>query len=220
MSMIVDKTPPELHRPSRPGEPAWEIATLFPTQGAWSEEAYLALPSNRLLELNDRCLEVLPMPTYFHELIVEFLYDLLRAFVRQHSQGKVMRAPLPIRLWEGQMREPDVFFLRHERLNELALAGNRGQPDGADLVMEVVSPGPQNRERDLEVKRKEYARAGIAEYWIVDSERRTITVLTLEDAEYRVAGEFDDTQSANSILFPLFSVSVHAAFQAGEASGE
>ena len=152
------------------------------------------------MELNDGCLEILPLPTYFHELIAEFLYDLLRSFVQERGIGKVMRAPLPIRLWAGQMRELDILFLRPDRLQQLAKAGNRAQPDGADLVMEVVSPGAQNRERDLEVKRLEYARAGIAEYWIVDPEDRTITVLQLIGDTYQIAGEFDVRQSAASVL--------------------
>ena len=215
MSTAIGDTDTPLRQSAR-GEPAWEIATLFPRQGAWSEAAYLALPSNRLLELNDGCLEVLPMPTYFHELIVEFLYDLLRAHVRDRGLGKVMRAPLPIRLWDGQMREPDVLFLSPERVQQLAKAGNRAQPDGADLVMEVVSPGVQNRERDLDVKRLEYARAGISEYWIVDPELRTITVLQLASTTYQVAGVFNATQSATSVLIPGFTVSVEAAFKAAE----
>ena len=216
MSATVDNTT-DSHRRSVRGEPAWEIATLYPIQGTWTEAAYLALPTNHMLELNDGCLEILPMPTYFHELIVEFLYDLLRSFVRERGLGKVMRAPLPIRLWAGQMREPDVLFLRPDRLQQLAKAGNRAQPEGADLVMEVVSPGPQNRERDLDVKRLEYARAGIVEYWIVDPELRTITVMGLVGDVYRVSGEFKTGQTATSILLPGFSVSVEAAFAAGEA---
>ncbi len=214
---INEASPP--HRPSIRGEPAWEIATLFPVLGTWSEAAYLALPSNRLMELNDGCLEILPMPTYFHELIVEFLYDLLRKFVKDRGLGKAMRAPLPIRLWAGQMREPDVIFLRPERLQLLATAGNRAQPEGADLVMEFVSPGPQNRERDLEVKRLEYARAVIAEYWIVDPELRKITVLELTGESYRVYGEFDESQLAASPRLPGFSVSLRDAFQSGEVVG-
>ncbi len=216
MSATVDNAT-DSHRRSVRGEPAWEIATLYPIQGTWTEAAYLALPTNHMLELNDGCLEILPSPTYFHELIVEFLYDLLRSFVRERGLGKVMRAPLPIRLWAGQMREPDVLFLRPERLQQLAKSGNRAQPDGADLVMEVVSPGPQNRERDLDVKRLEYARAGIAEYWIIDPELRTITVMELAGDVYRVSGEFKTDQTATSILLPGFSVSVEAAFAAGEA---
>lgn len=50
------------------------------------------------------------------------------------------------------------------------------------LVMEVVSGGPQDRKRDLVIKRAEYAAAGIPEYWIVDPESRRITVLTLVGA--------------------------------------
>lgn len=215
MSTIIDDTNTPGH-PSVRGEPAWEIATLFPRQGTWSEAAYLALPSNRLMELNDGCLEILPMPTYFHELIVEFLYDLLRAFVKERGLGKVMRAPLPIRLWDGQMREPDLLFLRPDRVQKLAEAGNHAQPDGADLVVEVVSPGPQNRERDLVVKRQEYAQAGIAEYWIVDPEVRTVTILELVGDRYHVAGEFHPAQSATSILLPGFAVSVASVFEAAE----
>jgi len=215
MSTTIDDTDAAFRRSAR-GEPAWEIATLFPLQGTWSEEAYLALSSNRLLELNDGCLEVLPTPTYFHELIVEFLYDLLRLFVKDRGLGKVMRAPLPIRLWAGQMREPDVLFLRPDRLQQLARAGNRAQPDGADLVMEVVSPGAHNRERDLEVKRSEYARAGISEYWIVDPEQQMISVLSLNGDVYRVAGEYGLDQTASSVLLPGFTVAVQAAFDAGD----
>ncbi len=215
MSVTINDTK-EVCRRSVRGEPAWEVATLFPMQGMWSESAYLALLGNRLIELNDGCLEFLPQPTYFHEMIVEFLYDLLRAFVKERGLGKVMRATLPIRLWDGQMREPDVLFLRPDRLHKLANAGNRAQPDGADLVMEVVSPGALNRERDLEVKRKEYATAGIAEYWIVDPELRTITVLKLAEDVYFVAGEYQPNQLAMSHLLPGFTVLVDHVFQAAE----
>ncbi len=131
MSVNIDDTKVTA-RQSKRGEPAWEIATLFPQQGMWSEASYLSFATNRLIELNDGCLEFLPQPTYFHELIVEFLYELLRAFVKERGLGKVMRAPLPIRLWDGQMREPDILFLRPDRLRKLAEAGNRAQPDGAD----------------------------------------------------------------------------------------
>lgn len=215
MSATIDDTNVPTRQSVR-GEPAWEIATLFPKQGMWSESAYLALPGNRLMELNNGCLEILPMPTYFHELIVEFLYDLLRAFVKERGLGNVMRAPLPIRLWDGQMREPDLLFLRPDRIQKLAEAGNRAQPDGADLVMEVVNPGAQNRERDLEVKRREYAKAGIAEYWIVDPELRTITVLKLAGDAYFVAGEYQSNQLATSRLLPGFTVSVDQVFKAAE----
>ena len=54
---------------------------------------------------------------------------------------------------------------------------------GADLVIEVVSD--QGRPRDLEIKRQEYAQAGIPEYWIVDPQLEQITVLALEGSRLR-----------------------------------
>ena len=62
----------------------------------------------------------------------------------------------------------------------------RKQPDGADLAIEVVSEGAEARERDLETKRAEYARAGISEYWIVDPQESRITVLTLDGQTSRI----------------------------------
>src|SRR5947209_6819180 len=116
-------------RTSQRGEPAWEVALLFPNQGHWTEGEYLALDTNRLVELSDGCLEVLPTPTIFHQLIVEFLYARLKAFAAAHGPGMVLFAPLPVRLWAGKFREPDILYLRPGRVRDL-----HGQPEGADLV--------------------------------------------------------------------------------------
>lgn len=57
------------------GDPTWEVALLFPSQGEWSVADYLALNTNHLVELSDGRLEVLAMPTEQHQLIAAFLYD-------------------------------------------------------------------------------------------------------------------------------------------------
>lgn len=57
-------------------------------------------------------------------------------------------------------------------------------PTGRDIVVEVVSASPEDRVRDLVVTRREYAQAGIPEYWIVDPLAETITVLRLEGDVY------------------------------------
>src|SRR5580704_1449411 len=71
------------------GDPAWAVALLFPRQGDWSEEEYLALETNQLVELVDGCLEVLPVPTVFHQRIVKWLFEMLNAFVIAHAGGEV-----------------------------------------------------------------------------------------------------------------------------------
>lgn len=203
-------------RMSRRGEPAWELALLFPAQGQWSEAEYLALDTNKMVELVDGCLEVLPMPTYYHQLILKYLFRILEEFIAASGRpGTVLFAPMPIRLWDGHFREPDIVYVLPEHVPD-----RRGQPHGAALVVEIVSPGVENRQRDLETKRVEYARAGIAEYWIVDPEERKITVLTLDGAAYRVHGEFVASKRAASVLLAGFEVSVDEVFKAGEEPAE
>ncbi len=196
---------------SRRGEPAWEVALLFPAQGEWTEAAYLALDTNRLVELSDGWLEVLPMPTLAHQFVVEFLFTLLKAFITGKASGRVLFAPLPVRLGSDKYREPDILYLRPERIRNL-----HGQPEGADLVMEVLSAGAENRKRDLETKPREYAAAGIAEYWTVDLEEQRIIVRVLDGPSYRVHGTFGPGDEATSVLLPGFAVAVDAVLAAAQ----
>ena len=140
------------------GEPAWDIAKLFPAQGAWSEEEYLALPGNHLVELSQGYVEVLPMPTYSHQLLVPYLYRALLGYLGAHPVGQVIFAPLRVKLWDDKFREPDIVLMHNDNVHRI----NNQYWDGADLVMEVVSP--DDPQRDIQTKRHEYAQAGIAEY--------------------------------------------------------
>jgi Uma2 family endonuclease len=91
----------------------------------------------------------------------------------------------------------------------------KGQyPHTADLVVEVVSEGKEDRERDLVTKREVYAEAGIAEYWIVDPKRKRITILTLDRDTYVVHGEFAPGAQATSALLSGFALDVQAVFAA------
>ena len=54
------------------------------------------------------------------------------------------------------------------------------------LVVEVVSPGKENSDRDYRYKRSQYESRCISEYWIVDPIEQRITVLTL------VAGLYEE----------------------------
>lgn len=190
------------------GEPAWGIAELFPEQGGWDEDEYLCLPGNRLVEFDRGFIEVLPMPTTFHQIIVFFLMRTLHEFAVAHGLGKVLGAPLRVRLWRGKFREPDLVFMlaRH--------AGRIGEKfwRGADLVMEVVSGSAEDRRRDLINKRREYARARIPEYWIVDPEKQEITVLRLSGEKYAVHGKHGRGGKASSSLLKGFAVDVDSVF--------
>ncbi|RIK26821.1 MAG: Uma2 family endonuclease [Chloroflexi bacterium] len=192
-------------------EPAWEIAELFSAQGEWTEEEYLSLNTNRLVEYSHGHVEVLPMPSQLHQGLVFLLAQMLQMYVASRKLGKVLIAPLPVHLWPGKYREPDVVFMLQEhsdrRLEQHWI--------GADLVMEVISP--DDRRRDVVDKRREYAQARIPEYWLVDPQYRTITVLTLEDDRYAEHGHFGEGEQASSRLLPGFTVDVAALFAEAQA---
>src|SRR5205085_3584726 len=139
---------------------------------------------------------------------VRFLFQALLAFVEARRLGKALLPAHPVRLWARKFREPDVIFM----LAEHADRRHGRYWEGADLVMEVVSPNPKDRERDLVTKRREYARAGIPEYWIVDPQEQRVLVLTLAGETYVVHGEFGPGEEAVSVLLPGLRVAVDEVF--------
>src|SRR6266487_3931069 len=116
-------------------EPAWDIAQLFPLQGSWSEEEYLAFDGNRIVEFSDGHIEVPPMPTTSHQLMVAYLHGLLFSCVSPRRLGTALFAALRVRLRPEKFREPDVVFMLKKHFRRM------GEEfwEGADLVMEVVS---------------------------------------------------------------------------------
>jgi Uma2 family endonuclease len=182
---------------------------LDPLQGLWTEEQYLALTnqSNHLIEFTDGVIEVLPMPTRSHQLVLLFMYGLFNSFVRP-TNGIVLVAPLRVRIRSNSFREPGILLL-------LDAADPRNQDEfwlGADLVAEVVSP--DRPKRDTEEKVRDYADAGIPEYWIVNPIDHTITVLTLDGDAYATHGVFGRGKLATSKLLEGFRVEVSAVFDA------
>lgn len=197
-------------------EPVWDIATLYPSQGDWTEEDYLVLTdsTNRLIEFTDGRLEFLEMPTEIHQFILLFLMDRLRQFVEPKDIGTVLFSGLRVRVRPNKIREPDLAFIAKRNYE---LRSNRYW-SGADLVMEIVSSGAASRDRDYEQKVIDYVEAGIPEYWIVDPERREIVVMTLDsNAKAYVAHSLSRPgESAASVILPGFAVDVTAVFAAAK----
>ncbi len=177
--------------------------------GKWDDEAYLTLAESvrRLMEMTDGVVEVLPPPTIEHQHMLGWLFEAFRRRIAR-AGGKVVFSPVPLRIRERSYREPDLIFWRNA--NDPRLEGI--YLDGADLVVEVVSPS--GAKRDLVDKRLDYAEAGIPEYWIVDPRYETVTVLTLADGEYAEAGVFARGTNAVSSFVPDLQVSVDDLFDA------
>lgn len=192
------------------GHPCWEVVSLLPTQGNWSESDYLSLSTNRLVELSNGYLEVPDMPTWLHQWIVKHLCNCLDAYLHaSKSRGVVLMAPLPVRLFPGTIREPDLLYVK----DESALRVGDPYLNHADLVIEIVSEDSSSRTRDYTTKRKEYALAGIDEYWIVDPFDKKILVLSLNENQYVEVCSASLGKMATSRMLKGFTVAVDDVFQ-------
>ena len=192
--------------PHAPGpQPVWEIATLYPPQGMWTEVGYLALTNSisRLIEFTDGKVEFLPMPTKSHQVLLMALLDALRVFVQRDNKGMALPAPLRVRIRPDKFREPDIVFMSSANLHR---AGD-DYFEGADLVMEIVSSDPESRKRDLEEKPRDYAEALIPEYWIVDPQERCIHISSEpSESGYATTNHMLEDDVATSVVQPGFSI--------------
>lgn len=99
-----------------------------------------------------------------HAELTAFLTTLLRIFSRRMNLGKVLTAPMEMRILDPFVsREPDILFIATRNLDRLG----RIRLDGpADLAIEIISDDSVGRDRGD--KFDEYERAGVGEYWIAD----------------------------------------------------
>jgi Uma2 family endonuclease len=113
-------------------------------------------------------------------------------------------------------RYPDLVVLREEHiaLTQKRLTITLDMPPPR-LVVEVLSPGKKNRERDLVRKRDQYAARCIPEYWLVDPEVETVTVLVWENGVYSESQTTRGKEVISSNEFPELRLTSDQLFGGG-----
>jgi Uma2 family endonuclease len=160
-------------------------ANRGPSRWTYPEFARLPSEGGRRYEVIDGELVVTPAPALRHQRIATDLVTLLNAFVRSHDLGEVFAGPVDVLFAEGDYLEPDIVFVGKTRSHILTDRGIEGPPD---LVVEIASPSTADRDRGIKLER--YRLFGVAEYWVVDPDARTVEVWELAEGarEPRVLG--------------------------------
>ena len=110
-----------------------------------------------------------------------WLYRLIGDFAEIFELGKVYGSRIAFRLSSKHAPEPDIAFLAAKHLRRVRRTHVKGPPD---LAMEIVSP--ESVHRDYVLKREQYEKHGVGEYWIIDEMERRVTLLRLaRDGRYR-----------------------------------
>jgi len=115
---------------------------------------------------------------------------------------------------EPKNRYPDLTVIRDEHIDQLRRRNTiRLSMAPPLLVVEVVSPGELQRERDYTAKRIQYEDCGVAEYWIIDPQTETVLVLVLDEGQYGEFATFRGEQALESSQFGLLDLTTQQLFE-------
>lgn len=179
----------------------------------YSFEEYLAYDdgSDKLYELfNGELIEVPPESGLNIEL-ANYLFAVLLPLVgyqrlRGHSLELEVRG-------EPRNRYPDLTVIREEHIALLKRRNTiRLTMPPPLLVVEIVSPGELQRNRDYVAKRTQYEDVGIPEYWIVNPEEQTVSVFTLQDDRYGEAQVLIDRDRLTTAQIPTLDLAIADLF--------
>ena len=177
------------------------MATL---EKRWTLEELHRLPDDgNRYEVVRGELFVTPAPRRSHEIMLARLDEILVPFVRDNGLGLVFR-PRAIVRYDGSEVEPDLMVQQAHSISEV----NWDTAPTPILVVEVLSD--VTRRRDLGVKRVLYLNAGVAEYWVVDEDTKSVRVIRNGVTDDVVTGEmrWRPVSAAETLVFdvaPLFA---------------
>lgn len=129
-------------------------------------------------ELIDGELFLNPAPRSRHQSVSHNLVLHLGTYVRSNRLGRV-RDNSGVRVSESTYVIPDVVFVSRDRVS---IFGEESIEAAPDLVCEILSPS--TRRQDLITKRALYSRIGVLEYWLIDPDARSVSVLVLKGGSY------------------------------------
>ena len=177
------------------------------TKIKFTYEDYLQMPDDKRYELIEGDFFVAPSPATYHQRISGRLEFLLRKFVQGNNLGEVFNAPFDIVLSEENVFQPDILFISKENSGIITEKNVQGAPD---LVIEITSPATEHRDKG--VKRKIYAKFGVKEYWIVDSDRRIVEVMVLRETGFESVRIYGEEDFLSSPLLKGFSIDLREVF--------
>jgi Uma2 family endonuclease len=125
-------------------------------------------------EIIDGELYVSKTPHRGHQYTCGEIYSPLQIWSRETGAGRAYFAPGLVFSSDNDVI-PDVVWFSRARL-PYAVDDHGHFHSAPDLVIEVLSPGWKNEQRDREFKLKLYSRQGVQEYWIIDWQLRTVQV--------------------------------------------
>jgi len=156
-------------------------------------------------------LHVTKAPNSYHQVVAGRIVAALDAWSVTTGNGLAIAAP-GIILEDDDNIIPDAVWISSERL-ATAMGPDGKLHEMPELVVEVLSPGAANVQRDRESKPAVYARQGVVEYWLVDWPNRTLEIYRGDGAgALRHVTTLAEHELLRSPLLPGFEQSIARFF--------
>jgi Uma2 family endonuclease len=183
-----------------------------------SFEEYLSYDdgTENLYELFNGELVVVPPESGLNVEIATFL---LVHFARLLGHQRVRGHGLELEVsGEPKNRYPDLTIVHPEHIQQLKQRNTlRLTMAPPLLVVEVVSSGELQRDRDYVAKRMQYQQRGIPEYWLIDPQLQTVLVLELTPHGYTDGTTFTASDKIRSPQFDELHLTAAEILQADAA---
>lgn len=180
----------------------------------WTTRDLDAMPDDggwKRYEIVDGDLHVTRAPHIRHQGVGGNIHVELEIWSRKSQLGRPFQTPGVI-FTPADAVIPDVVWVSQERLdNGVDDAGHLIV--APELVVEILSPGDLNEQRDKEVKRKLYSLHGVQEYWIVSWQLQTLEIYRRSEAQLQLVSTLLKDDSLTSPLLPGFNIPLAQVFQ-------
>ena len=184
------------------------VPSSSPVTTKFTYEDYLKTSDDERYELLDGELIIMPAPSIAHQHVAMKLGTRLDTFVEEGNLGVLYSAPTDVVLSDTDVVQPDLLFISSERAHIITPANIQGAPD---LIVEIRSDS--TAERDETLKRNLYAEHDVKEYWLVDPDAMTITVLLLGADGYAEVAAHNLGQTLTSPTLEGFAVNLDEIFR-------
>ncbi len=179
----------------------------IPEKNTYTYADYAKLPEGAPYQLIGGQLIMTPSPIPYHQEISRELEFKMLAFVEKQGLGHVYDAPLDVYFSDSDVYQPDIMFIRKERVEIIGKTKIEGAPD---IVIEILSPSTAYY--DLRKKFRVYEQSGVSEYWIVDPELKRIEVYENKEKKFNIYMEAEGGGKISSKVLEGFSVKLDEVF--------
>ena len=177
----------------------------------WTTKDLKRLPdSSNRYEIIDGRLLMNRAPHWRHQKVIGNVARALNDWSDTSQLGEAVPTPGVI-FEDADNVIPDVVWISYDRLS-VGLDQEGHLTIAPELMVEVLSAGKQNQERDRETKVKLYSERGVQEYWILDWHAQQLEVYSLEDGLLRLVNTLFSQDILTSPILPKFTCQIATLF--------